>query len=342
MRKLSGMQHKKTMANWVDLTVEQTLDASRPVCDAHHHLWDYPGSLYLLEEFSEDANNGHNIRSSVFMECATMYRKEGDELYKPVGETEFIQSLADKHPQTAKTKIALGIVGFANLQAGDAIKPVLEAHVAASPDRFRGIRHAAGYDDHPEVRNSHSNPPPGLYLRDDFRTGFAWLEKMNLSFDAWMYHTQFSDFIDLVKTFPNTIVVLDHFGGLLGIGPYADQREAIFERWQSDIETLGQYPNVYAKLGGLNMKICGFGWHKKDRPPGSTELADATARYYHHVIKHFGASRCMFESNFPVDKVSCSYNVLWNAFKRIAQDYSDEEKNALFYDTAHKVYRLAY
>lgn len=330
------------MSDWLNLTREQTLDPQQPICDAHHHLWDYPDNRYLLEEFNKDTGSGHFIRSSVFVECNSMYRQDGDELYKVIGETEFVQALAELSEAQNQTHVAAGIVGHADLRAGERIKPVLEAHISASRNRFRGIRHAAGYDAHPKVLNSHSNPPANLYLRDDFREGLAWLEKLGLSFDAWLYHSQMDDFIDLAKAFPAVPIILDHFGGPLGIGPYKGQQQAIFEHWQGQIEVLASCPLVYAKLGGLNMKINGFGWHKKPKPPGSSELAEATAHYYHHIIKHFGADRCMFESNFPVDKASCSYNILWNAFKRIAQDYSAKEKNALFHDTAQKVYRLAY
>lgn len=330
------------MTEWIDLVKEETLEPKLPICDPHHHLWDTQAQCYLLNQFLQDANSGHNVVSTVFVECSSMYRQDGPDALKPIGETEFVQGIAAMSDSGGygTTRVAAGIVSFANLLMGEAVKPVLEAHIAASPNRFRGIRHAAGWDPSPAVRNSHSNPPRHLYMRDEFRRGFALLQPLQLSFDAWFYHTQLDDFIDLAKTFPETTIILNHLGGPLGIGPYAGCRQEIFAYWQERIETLGNYPNVYLKLGGINMKVNGFEWHTRERPASSEELAEATSAYYDHAIKHFGASRCMFESNFPVDKASCSYNVLWNTFKKISQDYSADERNALFCDTATRVYRL--
>lgn len=328
--------------NWLGLTQEETIAPNQPICDPHHHLWDRNGHRYLIHELMQDLGSGHNIESTVFVECFSMFRKGGEVLHRPVGETEFVQGVAamSASGNYGTTRVAAGIVGFADLTAGSSIEPVLEAHINASPKAFRGIRHAAGYDAHEKVNNSHTNPPEAIYARDDFREGLALLEKHNLSFDAWHYHTQIEGFTELVRDFPGITFILDHFGGPLGIGPYAGKHAAIFERWQEHTAALAKYQNVYAKLGGINMKINGFNWHKRPKPPSSGELADATAHYYHHMIKHFGAKRCMFESNFPVDKVTCSYNLLWNAFKRIAKDYSDAEQEALFRGSAMKAYRI--
>jgi predicted TIM-barrel fold metal-dependent hydrolase len=161
-----------------------------------------------------------------------------------------------------------------------------------------------------------------------------------LSFDAWLYHPQIPELTDLARAFPETIIVLDHFGGPLGIGPFTGQADAVFNEWKQSIDALATCPNVVAKLGGINMPLNGFAWHKRDSPPTSTQLADATQRYYLHMVERFGVARCMFESNFPVDKVSCSYAVLWNSFKRIAKGFTSAEKAALFHDTAANVYRL--
>jgi predicted TIM-barrel fold metal-dependent hydrolase len=237
------------------------------------------------------------------------------------------------------TRVAAGIVSFADLTLGDRVGAVLDAHVAAS-SRFRGIRHAAGWDASEAVRNSHTNPPPGLYLDSGFRRGFAELAKRGLSFDAWLYHPQIPELTDLAKAFSDTTIVLDHFGGPLGIGPYAGKRAEIFRSWKTAIATLAGCRNVVAKLGGLVMPLNGFGFHKRDVPATSAELADATREWYLHAIDSFGPARCMFESNFPVDRVSASYAVLWNSFKRIAAAFSEAEKSALFHDTATRVYRL--
>jgi predicted TIM-barrel fold metal-dependent hydrolase len=289
-----------------------------------------------------DTGSGHNVVSTVFVECASMYRADGPESLRPVGETEFVNGVAamTASGEYGEIRACLGIVGLADLTLGAAAGEVLDAHIAAS-SRFRGIRHAAGWDASPDVRNSHTNPPERLLLDETFREGFAELGRRGLSFDAWLYHPQIPDLTDLARAFPDTTIIFNHFGGPLGIGPYAGQREEIFATWQHDVVALAACPNVYAKLGGLVMPINGFDFHKRELPASSDEIVAATGRYYRHAIECFGPERCMFESNFPVDKASCSYHVLWNAFKKMVADASDAEKAALFHDTAHRAYRLA-
>ena len=327
--------------DWLAQVREEILEPERPICDPHHHLWDHPGSRYLLDELMEDVKSGHNVVSTVFVECASMYRAEGPEAMRPVGETEFVQGVAAMSASGGygATRVASGIVGFADLSLGDAVQPVLEAHIAASPNRFRGIRHAAGWHASPDIRNSHTNPPRGLFMDAGFRRGFAHLARLGLTFDAWLYHPQIPELTDLARAFPDTTVVLDHFGGPLGIGPYESHGDEVFDEWKRSIDELARLPNVVAKLGGLNMPLNGFGWHKKASPPTSEELAAATGHYYLHTIERFGPDRCMFESNFPVDRASCSYAVLWNTFKRLVAGFPDDEKAAMFHDTAARVYR---
>jgi len=328
---------------WLSQVQEDALEPERPICDPHHHLWDHPGNRYLLDELMADVKSGgHNVVSTVFVECLSMYRAEGAEELRPVGETEFVQGVAAMSASGGygATRAASGIVSYANLALGDAVVPVLEAHVAASPNRFRGIRHAAGWHESPAVRNSHTNPPRGLYLDAGFRRGFAQLGRLGLTFDAWLYHPQLPELADLARAFPEVTIVLDHFGGPLGIGPYAGQLDAVFEDWRRDIAGVASCPNVVAKLGGINMPLNGFGWDKRDRPPTSKELAEATGRYYLHTIDLFGPERCMFESNFPVDRASCSHGVLWNTFKRLVAGFREDEKSAMFHDTAVRVYRI--
>ena len=326
---------------WLGLTAEEALDPALPICDPHHHLWDRPESRYLLDDLVKDTE-GHNVVSTVFVECMSMYRKAGPAPMQPVGETEYVNGIAAQSASGGfgPTAVAAAIVSFADLTLGDAAGPVLEAHAAASPSRFRGIRHACGWDASPDIRNSHTNPPESLYMSPKFREGFACLEKLELSFDTWLYHTQLTELADLARAFPGVSIILNHVGGPLGIGPYAGKRDEVFEVWKSAVSEVAQCPNVVVKLGGLAMPICGFRWHKRDAPPSSEELAEAWAPYYLFCIEKFGVRRCMFESNFPVDKVSCSYTVLWNAFKRIVKDFSPEEKADLFHDTAARAYRL--
>jgi predicted TIM-barrel fold metal-dependent hydrolase len=327
--------------DWLAQVEEAIIEPDRPICDPHHHLWDHPDSRYLLDELLADTGSGHNVVSTVFVECASMYRAEGPEALRPVGETEFVNGIAAMSASGGygATRACAGIVSFADLCLGEQVGEVLDAHLAASP-RFRGIRHAAGWDADDRVRNSHTNPVQGLLLDDRFRRGFAELGKRNLSFDAWVYHPQIGELADLARAFPDTVIIFDHFGGPLGIGPYEGRREAIFTQWQLDVAELAECRNVYAKLGGLVMPINGFGFHKRDTPPTSDEIVSATARYYRHAIDCFGAERCMFESNFPVDRQSCSYPVLWNAFKKLVADASETEKQRLFHDSACEAYRI--
>ncbi len=326
---------------WLAQVTEDILEPDLPICDPHHHLWDHPGHRYLLDELLVDTGSGHRVVATVFVECMSMYRADGAEHLRPVGETEFVNGIAamSASGRYGATRAATGIVGFADLTLGERVAAMLDAHMAASA-RFRGIRHAAGWDASDEVRNSHTNPPRGLLGETRFHRGFAELAKRGLTFDAWLYHPQISELTQLARAFPDTTIILDHFGGPLGIGPYAGKRAEILASWKTAIRALADCPNVVAKLGGLVMAINGFGFHKRERPPTSAELAEATRDWYLHTIECFGVDRCMFESNFPVDKASCAYHVLWNSFKRIAARCSAAEKAALFHDTAARVYRL--
>ncbi|MEQ8858601.1 MAG: amidohydrolase family protein [Pseudomonadales bacterium] len=327
--------------SWLDQVREDIVEPDLPICDPHHHLWDHPDSRYLLDELLDDIRSGHKVVSTVFVECASMYRAEGPEAMRPVGETEFVNGVAamSASGRYGTVRACAGIVGFADLTLGAAVGEVLDAHMARS-ERFRGIRHAAGWDADERVRNSHTNPPPGLFGQPAFREGVKALADRGLSFEAWLYHHQIPELIDLARAFPDLTIVFDHFGGPLGIGPYEGKREAIYQRWCSDVAELARCPNVSAKLGGLLMPINGFEFHKRDTPATSDEIVAATGRYYRHAIDCFGVERCMFESNFPVDKRSCSYHVLYNAFKKLVADASADEKRELFHDTACRVYRL--
>ncbi len=269
-----------------------------------------------------------------------MYRTEGPLALSPVGETEFVEQLVAAGTRRAGiTRVAAGIVGFADLTLGSPVQAALDAHLHAS-SRFRGIRYASAWDPSDQIREVHTHPPRNLLMSREFRQGFSCLGSLGLSFDAWVYYPQFPELADLARAFPGTTIVLDHMGGPLGIGPYAGRREEVFDAWRRNIAELAHCANVFVKLGGRTMSMSGFGWHKRAMPPGSVELAAAMAPYYESCIEHFGAERCMFESNFPMDRVSCSYTVLWNAFKRLTAGYSQAERAALFHGTATRVYRL--
>lgn len=332
-------------AEWLGLRHEQALEPDLPICDPHHHLWDVrPGAVqerYLLDDILEDVGGGHNILATVFIECGANFNDDAREAYRCVGETAFVNAIAEASASgDARTRIAAGIVGTVDLTIGDAVAGVLDAHIAAGGGRFRGIRRGAFWHQSPAIANHRTNPPEGLLLRDDFRAGFKHLGPRRLSFEVWCAHTQIADAVSLARAFPETTIVLDHFGGPIGIGPYAGKADDVFGYWKGQIDELAHCANVVVKLGGLNMPVNGFGWEQRPLPPTSSELAAATRHYFEHAIARFGAARCMFESNFPVDKLSCSYAVLWNAFKRLSAGYSADERAALFYGTAARVYRL--
>ena len=335
-----------TNDDWLARTVEPTLAPDLPICDPHHHLWDFRrdgvAPRYLLDEFLEDLSSGHDIRSTVFVECGAMYRADGPEALRPVGETEFVAGIAamSESGQYGPARIAAGIVGTVFLGLGDAVAEVLDRQIAAGGGRFRGIRVGATWHESPDVPNHRTEPAPDMYLDPRFREGFRHLAPRGLSFEGWCYHTQIPGLTDLARAFPDTTFVLNHFGGPLGIGPYAGRADDVFAQWRRFIGPLAECPNVFAKLGGIVMEVNGFGWQERGTPPTSAALMEASRRYYEHTIELFGVERCMFESNFPVEKVSCGYNVLWNSFKRLTAGYSAAERALLFHDTAARVYRL--
>ena len=334
------LQHPAPNTAWLARQPEPAIDPAMPVIDPHHHLWDRGGG-YFLDELLADIGGGHNVVSTVFLQCAYGYRTGGPEAMKPVGETEFVTALAEESDRRGTTaRVCEGIVGHADLRLGDAVAPVLEAHMEAGHGRFRGIRHVTARNE--EFRASVVPVPPARVMADGaFRSGYARLKEHGLSFDAWLYHTQIDELADLARAFPDTPVVLNHVGGPLAIGPFAGKRDEVFPGWRAAIVRLAQLPNVSCKLGGLAMVTTGFEFHKQPEPPGSDALLAAWRPYLDACIEAFGPGRCMFESNFPVDKAMCSYTALWNAFKRAAAGYSPDEKAAMFHDTAARVYRLA-
>jgi predicted TIM-barrel fold metal-dependent hydrolase len=341
------MTTRSTNHDWLEQAIEAPLEPDLPICDPHHHLWDAQAgrvaSRYLLDEILADVGGGHNVVSTVFIECGAMFKTDGPEPLRAVGETEFVNGVAAMSASGlyGPTRVAAGIIGTADLRLGDAAAAVLDAQIAAGGGRFRGIRRAAAWDADPAVPGHRTRPGPGLFERDDFRAGFAHLAPRQLTFEAWCYHPQIPDVTALARAFPDTTIILNHFGGPLGVGAYAGRADEVFAQWRPAITELATCPNVVAKLGGINMEMNGFGWHERSRPPGSRELTEATRRWYEVTIEKFGPNRCMFESNFPVDKASCSYTVLWNSFKHLTAKYSAAEKAALFHDTAARVYRLS-
>ena len=322
---------------WLASIVEEVIDPDLPIIDPHHHLWPAGGALpYGLDDLEADLGSGHNIVDTVFIECHASYRTEGPEHLRPVGETEFVAAAAE----ASHRQVMGGIVAHVDLTDAEHLDEALAAHAHAAGGRLRGIRHAGSHALHPEVLMIAGRAPAGLYRDEAFQAGVRQLGDRGLTYDTWHYHYQNTDFVELARAAPDTLIVLDHFGTPLGVGPYADQREEIFERWLTDITDIAACPNVVAKLGGLAMPDNGFGWNTADAPATSRQFVAAQARYYVHTIESFGPERCMFESNFPVDRFSLSYRTLWNGLKMIASPYSDAERDQMFRGTAATVYRL--
>jgi predicted TIM-barrel fold metal-dependent hydrolase len=343
---------------------EAILEPNLPIIDPHHHLWDRragnTGDLappkhgfeamlrmvprYLFEELLADMTSGHNVIATVYMECGAMYRQDGDPAYKPVGETEFVNGVAAMSASGVygRARACAGIVGHVDLMLGEAARPVLEAQIHAGNGRFKGIRHSAAYDADPEVLGPLARRPSGVYLDATFRRGFAQLAPLGLSFDAWLLEPQLPDLIDLARAFPETAIVLDHVGTPLGIGGYAGRRDERFGVWRENIRALAGLPNVSVKLGGLAMVFPGFASYLAEPVAPSSQLAAEWKPYIDTCIQSFGPARCMFESNFPVDRGTCPYDVLWKAFKILAQGYSAREKADMFSGTALRVYRLSF
>ena len=295
----------------------------------------------MIDEISRDVGSGHNIVQTVFVEVDAMYRISGPEEMRPIGESEWVRGIGAQSDSGlyGRTKVATGIVGYANLNLGARVEPVLEAMESVSSGRFRSVRHTCSWDEYEPLR-SHRSGWPGMMAETKFREGLSKLIDRGHSFDALVYHPQLSELTELVDAFPNGVFVLNHIGRPLGVGPYQGHRDKVYEVWKKDMAKLAERSNVLVKVGGLGNRVSGFGWDTQPEPPNSQELVEKTSPYYLYTIEVFGPERCMFESNFPVDKNSYSYKTIWNSFKRMTQGFSSTEKTWLFHDTAAKAYRL--
>jgi predicted TIM-barrel fold metal-dependent hydrolase len=324
---------------WLDQVVEEIVEPDLPIIDPHHHLWSFNGVDYLTQQFHMDTNSGHRVKKTVYVECGMSYRDDGANHLKPLGETEFVVQQA-KQIEGLGGAVIDGIVARADLRLTESLEDTLSQHSEISESRLKGIRHHAARAEYPEALSISGSAPEGLYEDTKFREGLNMLGRKGLSYDAWHYHYQNQAFTALARSVPETILILDHFGTPLGVGPYAEQRNEIFIQWKKDIREMAKCENVVAKLGGLAMSDNGFGWENNPKPPTSDEFAAAQREYYLHTIECFGPNRCMMESNFPVDRNSLSYAVLINGQKKIVSDFSEAEKSQLFYGTAARIYRL--
>ncbi|MBM3345232.1 MAG: amidohydrolase [Betaproteobacteria bacterium] len=329
---------------WLDQVREEPIDPAYPVIDPHHHIWPTNprrGYIYLIDDLVRDLTAGHNVRASVFIQCSTMYRQSGSEHLKPIGETEWVNGIAEQYAKANPSGPAImaGIVGHCNL-AGDRVDEVLETHMAAAPKRFRGIRHVCTWTDDVEVLKTTVAYQKDLLIDPAFRRGFARLQKYGLSFDSWIFHPQLPHLADLARAHPGIPIVINHLGAPLGQGTFAARKDEVFAEWRQSIDALAACPNVHMKLGGSAMPLFGFAWDSHPKPPSSDELIRAARHFYDYAIEKFSPSRCMFESNFPVDKEQCAYIPLWNSFKKMTANFSKAEKADMLYNTARRFYRL--
>jgi len=348
------------------MTAEPIIEPDLPIVDPHHHLWYRPAPFldalereanlmargllptfrrharYLFDELRADLATGHNIRATVFVEVHAMYRTDGPEALRSVGEVEFANGIAAMSASGlfGDTAICAGIVGSVDLRQGDAAREVLIAHIQAGGGRYRGIRAPGIVADEDPATLGAFGGKLHVMLDPTFRAGFRHLEPLGLSYDAWQLEYQLPDLIELARAFPGTAIILNHVGGLFALGRYSGQADARFARWREHIRTLARCSNVAVKLGGLGMPTCGLPSANAATSPTSAVLAEEWRPYMEACIEAFGVDRCMFESNYPVDAATASYPVIWNAFKRIAQGASAQEKAALFGGTARRIYRL--
>lgn len=335
--------HAPVREDWLAQVQEPILEPELPIIDAHHHLWDRPGQRYLLPEYLADTQGGHRLLASVYVQCRSMYSADRAAPFDAVGEVEFAAGIAAQSASGlyGESRLCAAIVAGADLRQGAGIIPVLEEMQARSGGRLRGIRNATAWHPDPRLVSNPRPPPAGILMDERFHAGVACLARHELSLDIWAYHTQLDEVLALARKFPDQLIVLDHCGGPLGAGPYAHQRQAVFQSWSLAIRELASCSNLRLKLGGLGMKVGGFAFDERATPPTSAELAELWRPYVLTCVEAFGAERCLFESNFPVDKGMFAYEVLWNAFKRLTQGWRRTDRDALFSGTAMDTYRLS-
>ena len=324
--------------DWLALGAEQAIDPGLVIVDAHHHFYDRPGWTYLHAEYLADTATGHAVQASVYMQALTRYRQAGPEQLKPVGETEFV--VAATPASQMGPRVAQAIVGYADLRQGSSVAAVLEAHAAAGQGRFRGVRHLVTWDADASLANPLTAAPPHLLSDKNYRAGLTEVQRQSMTYDAWLFWPQLAELAEVADAFPDLPIIVNHCGGIVRIGAYAGREQEVHAHWRSAMRDLAQRPNVYVKLGGLGMRINGFGFHENETPPSSQQLAQHWAPWILGCIEAFGPDRCMFESNFPVDKGSYGFSNGWNAFKRLTKNFSDHERNMLFHGTASRVYHL--
>jgi len=346
---------------------EEIIEPELPIIDAHHHLWFqspavvaylkrddglmtqgflpvlHDKSRYLFDEFLADLNTGHDVRATVYVQVNSMYKRYGPVELRSVGEVEFANGMAAIAASGAITnrQICAAIIGSIDLRIGDGVEAVLEAHLQAGGGRYRGVRPPAVTFDSSGAILTASNGSPGLLADAQFRVGLHHVAKFGLNFEVFLLQDQLPELISTARDFPGMTIVVNHLGGIVGVGPYQGQQESRFTHWRKHIIALAAFPNVVMKLGGLGMPTAGFKTHQPSAIRNSITLAEDWRPYIETCIEAFGVNRCLFESNYPVDSATCSYPVLWNAFKRVTQGASADEKSALFAGTAARIYHIS-
>jgi len=339
---MSGGAHNRDA--WRDQIVEEPIEPDLPIIDPHHHIWakaPAAGAEAWGPEglFAYKTGCGHNIVATMFVESGVEYRSDGPAELAAAGETEYAEQVAcDAEARGGGGKgTNAGIVAGADLIRGKAVSDLLDAHLEAS-NRVRGVRSLTAWDaDMPYEMGTR----PGMLVDPAFREGVAQLAPRNLSLDVWLMQPQMAELAELARDFPDTIFVLDHVGTPLGVGRFAKDRDAAFAQWRDLIAALAELPNVFVKLGGLNMPLTGLCVAMDAPSPwGSKKLAEVQGNHILTTIELFGTDRCMFESNFPPDRELTGGTALWNGFKRLVAGFSVDEKHVLFFANANRIYRL--
>ena len=337
---------------WWSLTPEEAIEPDWEVVDAHIHLWDerdFPDpadgseplrtSRYMLPELLRDTGSGHRVAHCVYVECGSGYHADGPSRLRPVGEAVFAAKMADRLLDIpGQTRIGAAVC-HADLRDPD-LAMVLDAYASEGSGLVRGVRQSGARLDDPSARLLAGAAPPGLYADPGFRHGLASLGERGLAFDAFLFHFQLGDLVEMARQAPETTIVVNHAGAPIGYGGVTGPGDPVFDSWARQVERIADLPNLVMKLGGLASIVTGYDAHLRVRPPSSDEFVTERGAYFRHAIRHFGADRCMFESNFPVDSTSIGYRTLWNAYKLLAGEHRPEERRALLCDTARKTYRI--
>jgi L-fuconolactonase len=338
--------HLPVRQEWLNQHIEDPILPNFPIIDPHHHLWDVGFGRYYIEELLEDINSsGHNIEATVYIMSSSntkIYAKDGLEEFKPLTEIEFATSegkRADLIPDN-KVKVNASIVGSVDLTFGSKLEPVLEKAINISEGRLKGIRMLLASHSDPRISSGAVKSDLGLMLHPNFIDGAKCIQNADLSLDFWIYHTQLNEMEKIARALPDLTIILNHVGGPIHLGEYEGKQAVTHREWRSAMIRLSRIPNINVKLGGLGMAVNGAKFHNDKIPPNSVQLSDVWKPWIYETIDMFGFDRCMFESNFPVDKGSCSYGALWNAFKILATDMSDDEKNKLFSKNAARIYKI--